>query len=240
MADHHRPTRTAISYSFVLHDYTDLIAALGEATATPYFIDRLRDVMLRDATGRQILRDRPRITSTSLSLPYLRSLPKNTVGSTYVQWLERENVSPDTRAAVRYIDDEECAYVMQRYRECHDFYHAIVGVPTMREGEVALKAFEFVNTRLPMTALSCVAVTTLNGAERQRFWDVYLPWAVRSGLRCKDLINVYWEKQLERDVDELREELHLEVPPDLREIRRKAYREKKAKEQAASMAETTA
>lgn len=196
--------------------------------------------MLRDATGRQILRERPRITSTTLSLPYLRSLPENTLGATYMRWLEREKVSPDTRAAVRYIDDEECAYVMQRYRECHDFYHAVVGMPTMREGEVALKAFEFVNTRIPMTALSCVAVTTLNEAERKRFWDVYLPWAVRGGMRCKDLINVYWEKQLERDIGELREELCLEVPPDLREIRRRLYRERKAKEQAQTQSQAQA
>jgi len=121
---------------------------------------------------------------------------------------------------VQYIDDEECAYVMQRYRECHDFYHAVTGLPVFIEGEAALKAFEFLNTLIPMTGLSLLAVIRLKPAERERFWNIHLPWAVRSGLASKELINVYWEEVLERDVDGLREELGIERPPDLREMRR--------------------
>ncbi len=186
--------------------------------------------MLASPTGRRILRDRPRMTSTSLNLAYLRSLPPNTVGRTYIGWLDREGVSPDTRAAVRYIDDEECAYVMQRYRECHDFYHTLTGLPTVREGEVALKAFEFANTLLPMTGLSVAAAATLKKVERKRFMEVYLPWAVRNGLRAGDVINVYWEEQMERDVDELRAELGVETPPDMRTIRKRERQERKRRE----------
>ncbi|KAI1811673.1 Coq4-domain-containing protein [Poronia punctata] len=216
----------------------DLIAALGEATATPYFASRLRNAMLSNPTGRRILRDRPRITSTSLDLPRLRSLPTSTVGGTYVAWLDREGVTPDTRSAVRYVDDEECAYVIQRYRESHDFYHALTGLPVVREGEVALKAFEFANTLLPMTGLSVLAVATLKPAERARFWSTYGPWAVRNGLRSEEVINVYWEEELETDVVELRARLGIEAPPDLRDIRkRERAGKKRAKEAAARMAE---
>ncbi|KAL8733607.1 MAG: hypothetical protein Q9166_002016 [cf. Caloplaca sp. 2 TL-2023] len=204
----------------------DLIATLGETTATPYFIYRLRDAMLSSPIGRRILRDRPRITSQTMSLQHLRTLPENSVGRAYASWLDKEGVSPDTRDQVRYIDNEECAYVMQRYRECHDFYHALTGLPVMVEGEVALKAFEFANTLLPMTGISLFAVTRLKPAERSRFWHTYLPWALTNGLRSKEIINVYWEEQLDRNVDELRTELGIERPPDLRETR-KAVREQK-------------
>ena len=187
--------------------------------------------MLSHPTGRRILRDRPRITSSTLSLAYLRSLPENTLGRAYVGWLDREGVSPDTRAAVRYIDDEECAYVMQRYRECHDFYHALTGLPIVREGEVALKAFEFANTGLPMTGLAVFSVFTLKKKERERFWQIFGPWAVNNGLKAQDVINVYWEEELETDVDELRNRLGIEKPPDIREIRRmEREARKKAKE----------
>lgn len=213
----------------------DLIAALGEATATPYFIYRLRDAMLSSPSGRRILRDRPRITSETLSLSYLRTLPANTVGHTYAAWLDRESVSPDTRDRVQYIDDEECAYVMQRYRECHDFYHAVTGLPIMVEGELALKAFEFLNTLIPMTGLSLFAVVRLKPAERERFFSLHLPWAVRSGYSSKELINVYWEEQLERDVDDLRAELGIERPPDLRQIRR-ILKEQRKRERESSRA----
>jgi ubiquinone biosynthesis protein COQ4 len=78
----------------------DMVAALGEATATPFFINKLRDTMLSNPTGRRILRDKPRITSASLDVEKLRLLPENTIGREYVRWLEIEGVSPDTRAAV--------------------------------------------------------------------------------------------------------------------------------------------
>ena len=210
----------------------DLIAALGEATATPYFIYRLRDAMLANPTGRRILRDRPRITSKTLSMEYLRTLPENAVGRAYADWLDREGVSPDTRDTVRYIDDEECAYVMQRYRECHDFFHAITGLPIMIEGEIAVKAFEFANTVLPMTGLSLFAISRLKPAERKRFFTIYGPWAVRNGLGAEEMLNVYWEEQLERDADELRAELGIEKPVDMRDIRKRERARRKAEKEA--------
>lgn len=221
--------------------YLDLIAAFAEATATPYFIYRLRDAMLASPTGRRILRDRPRITEASLDLARLRALPAGTVGRTYVAWLDREGVTPDSRSAVRYIDDEECAYVMQRYRECHDFYHALTGLPIVREGEVALKAFEFANTLLPMTGMSVFSALTLKPAERARFASTYLPWALRNGLRARDVINVYWEEELESNVDDLRRSLGVEPPPDLRAIRKKEReKRKKRKDVEAASSATTA
>ncbi|KAL3420203.1 Ubiquinone biosynthesis protein COQ4, mitochondrial [Phlyctema vagabunda] len=210
----------------------DLIAALGEATATPYFIYRLRDAMLASPTGRRILRDRPRITSKTMSTTYLRTLPENSVGRAYVEWLDREGVTPDTRDAVQYIDDEECAYVMQRYRESHDFYHALTGLPVVIEGEVALKAFEFANTLLPMTGLSMLAVVRLKPAERARFFNIYLPWAISNGLKAEEVITVYWEEQLTRGVSELRAELGIEKPVDLRDIRKKQRDRKRAEKEA--------
>lgn len=194
--------------------------------------------MLSDPTGRRILRDRPRLTSETLDMSYLRTLPENSVGRTYAKWLDREGVSPDTRDQVQYIDDEECAYVMQRYRECHDFYHAVTGLPIFVEGELALKALEFLNTLLPMTGLSLVAYVRMKPAEKERFLSLHLPWAIRSGLGSKELINVYWEEVLDKNVDELREELNIEQPPDLREIRKmmrqQQKREKERQQQMSS------
>lgn len=188
--------------------------------------------MLASPTGRRILRDRPRITSASLDLARLRALPGGTVGAAYAGWLEREGVTPDTRAAVRHVDDAECAYVMQRYREGHDFLHALTGLPTVREGEVALKLFEFANTLLPMTGLSVAAAATLRPAERRRFVRVYAPWALRNGLRAQEVINVYWEEEMETEVAELRARLRVEAPPDMREARTREREERRARRKA--------
>ncbi|KAL9111858.1 MAG: hypothetical protein Q9227_003708 [Pyrenula ochraceoflavens] len=184
--------------------------------------------MLRDPTGRRILRERPRITSKSLDVEKLRQMPPGTLGRVYAEWLAREKVSPDTRAEVRYVDaGEEEAYVLQRYRECHDFYHAVTGLPVIREGEVAVKALEFANLGLPMCGLAVGAVARLKREERERFWKVYGPWAVKAGLQGGNLLCVYWEEELETEVEALRERLGIERPPDLRETRRRLREEKR-------------
>ena len=215
----------------------DLIASLGEATAKPYFVSRLRKAMLEHPTGRRILKDRPRITSKSMDLAKLRQLPENTVGRAYAAWLDKEGVTPDTRDAVRYIDDPEEAYVMQRYRETHDFTHAITGLPVIIEGELAVKAFEFANTLLPMTALSLFAIVRLKPVERERFWRIYFPWAVRNGLKAEEVVNVYWEEELETNVEVLRARIGIEMPPGLRAIRKEERERKRREKQAVEEAE---
>lgn len=58
---------------------------------------------------------------------------------------------------MHYIDDPELAYVMTRYRECHDFYHAVCGLSVSVPSELALKVFELANIGLPSTALSALS-----------------------------------------------------------------------------------
>jgi hypothetical protein len=82
---------------------------------------------------------------------------------------------------VHYIDDPELAYVMQRCRECHDFYHALCSMPVSVEYKLALKVFEFANLGLLSAALSTAAVVRLDAAKRARFFSEYVPWALRCG-----------------------------------------------------------
>lgn len=74
-----------------------------------------------------------------------------------------QNVTPDSRDHVKFIDDIELAYVMQRYREVHDIFHAVLVMPTTMLGEVTVKWVEALQTRLPM----CIG-GALFGASRLR------------------------------------------------------------------------
>ena len=68
--------------------------------------------------------------------------------------------------------------------------------------------------------------------QKRRLYGTYLPWAVETGLTCKPLINVYWEEVLDKDLDELRNELGIKMPPDLRDMRaerKKMLKDLKAK-----------
>lgn len=61
-----------------------------------------------------------------------------------------QNVTPDSRMQVKFINDPELMYVMTRYRECHDLVHTILGMPTNMLGEVTVKWIEAINIGLPM------------------------------------------------------------------------------------------
>ncbi|CCD24134.1 ubiquinone biosynthesis protein COQ4 NDAI_0C04750 [Naumovozyma dairenensis CBS 421] len=198
------------------------IVKLGEATAIPPFLESLKRTMLSDETGRRILRDKPYVHTSILHFDKLSKLPENSFGYTFYKWCQTEKVSPDTRAPVTYIDDPIHAFIFQRYRQCHDFYHALVNMPIIIEGEITIKALEGANMGVPMAILGAIfAPLRLKPIQRKRLREIYLPWAVKTGLNCKPLVNVYWEELLEKDVNELREELGIKMPPNLREMRKK-------------------
>ncbi|KAJ7888794.1 ubiquinone biosynthesis protein Coq4 [Mycena leptocephala] len=187
----------------------DMVAALGETTAGPS-LPRLLDVMLESPEGRQILKDRPRINSKTVDMSKLAQYPEGTFGRAYITWLERCGVTPDTREPVHYIDDPELAYVMQRYRECHDFYHCIVNLPVSVDAEIAVKYFEFANLGLPLAAFSAMfGPLRLNRAQLQRLFSEYVPWALRCGGSARSLITVYWEQRWDQNIDEMKKEFGL-------------------------------
>lgn len=104
----------------------DLISAFGDLTSE-VVLPNLRRGMLADPEGAQILADRPLISSSSLNLDRLATLPENSFGRRYVQYLKDNQISPDTRRPVLFVRDHELAYVLQRYRQIHDFTHCILG-----------------------------------------------------------------------------------------------------------------
>ncbi|KAH7342017.1 coenzyme Q biosynthesis protein Coq4-domain-containing protein [Rhizoctonia solani] len=160
----------------------DMVAALGETTAGPA-LPRLR---------RAILKHRPRVNTDTVDMVALAKMHVGSWGHTYVTWLDRCGVTPDTREPVHYIDDPELAYVMTRYRECHDFYHAVCGLSVSVPSELALKVFELANFGLPIA-----------------------PWAFRCGAAARPLITVYWEKRWDQPLNELKRELGIWDPPQV-------------------------
>lgn len=191
-----------------------MIAVLGETTSGRQ-LPKMRQALLKgDEEGRRILIERPRITSTSIDIEKLRALEEGTFGRAYVDWLEKCGVSPDTRDPVRYIDDPELAYIMQRYRECHDFYHVVTGFPVSVSGELVVKWFELANMGLPVALLSSVfGPLRVKSDRRRRLSSTYLSWALRCGSQAKPLIGVRWEERWEMKMDDLKRELNISEPP---------------------------
>lgn len=116
--------------------------------------------------------------------------------------------------------------MMQRYRDCHDFYHCITSMPVSVTYEIALKYFEYANLGIPMTVISAAfGPLRLTSAQRSTLFGEYVPWALKCGGSAKNLINVYWEERWGQNVNELKSELGIWDPPPA--IWRKPLREAK-------------
>ncbi|XP_050072781.1 uncharacterized protein LOC126560874 [Anopheles maculipalpis] len=188
----------------------DMIACLGETTGREA-LEKMLYYMRLSEEGQQILSEKPRINTRTVDMEALKTLPENTFGYTYVKFMEDNNITPDSRMEVRFLDDPELAYVMTRYRETHDMVHAVLDMPTNMLGEVTVKWVEALNTGLPMCYGGAVfGAFRLRPKQRQNYLRKYLPWALRTGNRIKPLMTVYWEKRWNQDVAELRKELNIE------------------------------
>lgn len=191
----------------------DMVAVLGETTGHRA-LKFLRDQMKRDPEGTQILQERPRISLSTLDLGKLQSLPEGSLGREYLRFLDVNRVSPDTRAPTRFVDEEELAYVIQRYREVHDMLHTLLGMPTNMLGEIVVKWFEAVQTGLPMCILGALfGPVRLSAQHLQVLVSELGPWAVQNGRRAPCVLNVYFERRWEQPLTALRAELGITEPP---------------------------
>ncbi|GAB5580181.1 ubiquinone biosynthesis protein COQ4 homolog [Prionailurus iriomotensis] len=205
----------------------DMVAVLGETTGLRA-LKVLRDQMKRDPEGAQILQERPRILLSTLDLDKLRSLPEGSLGQEYLRFLD-VNVpgsylvllNPPSslvsfQAPTRFVDDEELAYVIQRYREVHDMLHTLLGMPTNMLGEIVVKWFEAVQTGLPMCILGALfGPIRLHTQVLQVLVSELIPWAVQNGRRAPCVFNLYYERRWEQPLRALREELGITDPPML-------------------------
>ncbi|CAO1316170.1 unnamed protein product [Diamesa tonsa] len=196
----------------------DMIACLGETTGEKA-LEKILDQMKQTEEGRSILKEKPRINTKTVNLAELKQLPEDTFGYHYYKFLEDNQVTPDSRLEVRFMENPELGYVMTRYRETHDLVHTILGMPTNMLGEVAVKWVEAINTGLPMCYGGAVfGAVRLKTKQRQMYKKYYLPWAIKTGKELKPLLPVYWENRWSQNIDDLRKELNiskLELPVDI-------------------------
>ena len=129
-------------------DRADMVAILGETTGG-ISLKMLQRKMKGDSTGRKILEEQPLIRD--LKLDTLQSLPENSFGKMYYNFMKERNFKVEERPKVRFLDEAELAYIMTRYREVHDFWHILFGMETTVVGEIGLKWVELLQTGLPMT-----------------------------------------------------------------------------------------
>uniref|UniRef100_A0A914CBD8 Ubiquinone biosynthesis protein COQ4 homolog, mitochondrial n=1 Tax=Acrobeloides nanus TaxID=290746 RepID=A0A914CBD8_9BILA len=192
-----------------------MVATMAETTAFRPILKNIRDRMACDVVGRALLCHRPRITEETINREKLRLLPDGTLGREYARFLDQLHTSPDARPPVKYVDDDELVYVMQRYRETHDFTHVLLEMKPNMLGEVTVKYFEAIQLGLPM----CIAAAIFGGVRlgpkhRQQLIERNLPWVVEQAVNGRLLIALDWENLVERKIRDIQQECCIE-PFDL-------------------------
>jgi ubiquinone biosynthesis protein COQ4 len=206
----------------------DRVAAVGEVTGS-YALSCMLRGMKSNVTGRRILIDRPLVDDVAVHRAAVATTIAAeegvgggiTFGRAYTDFLRKHSFDPNDRSSIKYLHDPELAYVMTRYRQCHDYFHVLTDLPPTVLGELGLKLLELMQTGLPLAALS-VASATISGQlsprEEEVLWSIYLPWAVRVGrgtMKEHGLMCVYYEEEYDTDLEELRKRMGIEVAPSI-------------------------
>jgi ubiquinone biosynthesis protein COQ4 len=230
----------------------DSVAAIGELTGVEA-LRQLLSVMRQHPVGQVILKDQPMVTqatvdlakqAATLSVQNTTSDQDISFGRAYLDFLEKHGFDPEERDPICYLtsqkgsinesgspnidddDDKLLAYIMLRYRQCHDYWHVLTGLPPTVAGELGLKWLELFQTRLPLAALAVTAGSlSLGSNQSDSMWPsalardlhlvhgVYCPWAVEMGyhrMPFGSLLCVYYEKEFHTPLSHLRIRMILE------------------------------
>lgn len=182
------------------------LSHLGDLTSY-YSLIRIRDRMLKSPTGRSILKDQPRLTG-QLDLESLKK-KQGTLGAHYAQFMLSNTFRPEDRPLVKYVPDYELAYIMQRYREVHDFVHVIIGCPTPSIlHELYVKWFELIQLELPSAGLAVSFGSLLAREKVFEYWRT-VGKVVDIANKAEFFLNIPLEQHLGDDLQEFRKRYHI-------------------------------
>ncbi|HUS28143.1 MAG TPA: Coq4 family protein [Kofleriaceae bacterium] len=185
---------------------THEIHRVEEITGRPRYRQLQRE-MEATSEGRRLLAERPELSSDHVDYDHLRTLPESTLGGAYVHHLDSHGLSADYQAAAtRHVDDPTMAYLMRRFRQTHDVWHALLGLGVEGYEEVLVHWFTFGQLKLPVSAMIMlfgsmkhIVLEQRWGAMRHSMMEAY-----RAGRDAEPLLPVYWEDHWEQPIEEIR------------------------------------
>ena len=185
---------------------THEIHRVEEITGRPRFRHLLAE-MDRTPEGRRLMQERPELSSDHVDYDRLRALPATTFGGAYVRHLDHNGITADYQAAAtRHVDDPDIAYLMRRFRQTHDVWHALLGLGIAGHEEVIIHWFSYGQLRLPVSAMIMV-FGTMKHIVLERRWGAFrhsMSEAYRAGRDAAPLMPVYWEDLWEAPLETVR------------------------------------
>lgn len=171
----------------------------------------IKEKMKIDKIGKLILDEKPRIRDNIIDLKKLKEYDENTLGKHYYNFMSKHEFKAEERPLIKYYDDLENAYILQRYREVHDFFHVLLEYDIEVVDEIAIKIYESLHLKLPSCSISALfaSLKLFENGEIIKLTSLYIPHIKYNAENNKFLMNVYFEKLLDKDINEVRKSLNL-------------------------------
>jgi ubiquinone biosynthesis protein COQ4 len=200
--------RVGLAVVRVLGDSTKTheIHRVEEITGRPRYRALLRE-LADTPEGRRLLAERPELSSDHVDYDRLRRLPATTLGGAYARHLDDNGLSADYQAAAtRHVDDPDMAYLMRRFRQTHDVWHALLGIGITGHEEVLIHWFSYGQLRLPVSAMIMLLGSTKHLVLERRWRALRRSTleAYRAGRDAAPLLPVCWEDLWEEPLDRVR------------------------------------
>ncbi|CDR99311.1 hypothetical protein, partial [Sporisorium scitamineum] len=132
-----------------------MLTQVSSGPSLPHLLESMRST----ESGRRLLIERPSVNSDTVDVEYLSGLERGTFGREWTEWLKENGVGPDGRAEADYMPTSEHKYLIQRYRESHDFYHLLLRMPVTQLGETVVKYFEMAQMNMPVAGFAAAGGT---------------------------------------------------------------------------------
>ena len=170
----------------------------------------IKQIMENSEEGLNILKAKPRICKDSIKFTSLEKYEKNSLGYHYYLFMKSNNFIPEERPVSKFMPDLELAYISQRYKETHDFYHVLLGYNIQVVEEIAVKWFEALHLRLPSASIASVfGQFRLSFQDQALLLTKYIPHVKLNAEQASFMLNQNFENLLKKNIDIVRKDLNI-------------------------------
>jgi ubiquinone biosynthesis protein COQ4 len=198
---------------------TDQVFIILRALAGKSF----RNAFLRfkaSPVGARILAEEIDLFDTLVDREYLKSLPEGSLGREYLDFITRENISPEGLVdassgenSFMNLEDPEMVRYGMRGREMHDLWHVVTGYGRDGLGEASIVAASYVYSKnLGMALIAVMAGLSFrkaasNGGVLRSVFEGY-----RNARKTEWLLGSDWENLMPLPLREVRQKLNIQEP----------------------------
>lgn len=167
------------------------------------YLDKSKEILSAQPKSNSLIKSR--LILKRMDLIELKKYPAGSLGYVFSEHMTVNGLDPNFYNFLPVTNDE--SYIVMRMRQTHDLWHVLTGYSTDVEDELALQAFTYAQTAVPLAilllgaALFRVGFTNYSGAT-----SIYnaITNAWQRGQKAKPLFAIDWEAHWGTPIEKLR------------------------------------